>query len=364
MGADGGSIPDRRDLVRTKAKSEQTDKTLLRELFLLCALSKKPLSRPVVLDPLGKLYNKDAVLEYYIDKSKYGDGEQICGYLKGLKDLLTLNVTPNPDYTAPSASTTADIPSRAPFVCPLSLREMSGSVPFTALRSCGCVFSDAAIRAIIPNLTRGVGAKANAATSSSKEDIPEEAKPVVANGEKDKTEGVNCPNCGKSFDPTAVNAIIPINPSREVQEVLLDHLLTTRASAKSSKKRKNLDKAAVDVNATGNGNGTGNGTTNSNRASPSSAALEPPSKAARTSSASASPAPSSTNAPSINPINGHGRGIARSVAEKLAEQERKRLKAQEGMSEAVKAMFKPKDGGPKKGGAEEFFGRTFTRYAA
>ncbi len=40
MGADGGSIPDRRDLVRTKVKAEITDKALLRELFFLCALSK------------------------------------------------------------------------------------------------------------------------------------------------------------------------------------------------------------------------------------------------------------------------------------------------------------------------------------
>ncbi len=40
MGADGGSIPDRRDLVKTKGKAEQTDKALLRELYMLCALSK------------------------------------------------------------------------------------------------------------------------------------------------------------------------------------------------------------------------------------------------------------------------------------------------------------------------------------
>jgi hypothetical protein len=40
MGADGGSIPDRRDLVKTKGKAEVTDKALLRELYYLCALSK------------------------------------------------------------------------------------------------------------------------------------------------------------------------------------------------------------------------------------------------------------------------------------------------------------------------------------
>ena len=40
MGADGGSIPDRSDLVKTKARTVQTDKAHLRELFFFCALSK------------------------------------------------------------------------------------------------------------------------------------------------------------------------------------------------------------------------------------------------------------------------------------------------------------------------------------
>jgi hypothetical protein len=40
MGADGGSIPDRSDMVKTKARSKVTDKDVLREIFFLCALSK------------------------------------------------------------------------------------------------------------------------------------------------------------------------------------------------------------------------------------------------------------------------------------------------------------------------------------
>lgn len=40
MGADGGSIPDRRDLVKTKGRTEQADKESLKALFFLCALSK------------------------------------------------------------------------------------------------------------------------------------------------------------------------------------------------------------------------------------------------------------------------------------------------------------------------------------
>ncbi|EIW70509.1 hypothetical protein TREMEDRAFT_23472, partial [Tremella mesenterica DSM 1558] len=196
MGADGGSIPDRRDLVKTKASAAQTDKAVLREQFFLCSLSKRPLSRPVVLDPLGRLYNKDAILEYFIDKTKYGDGDKICGYLKSLKDLLTLNLSPNPAYAPQESITTALTSARAPFVCPLSMKEMTGSVPFIALRPCGCVFSDASIRA------------------------------------------VTCPNCGASFNPTSPTSILPINPTPEVREVLLEHLLQSRAAAKAAKGKK------------------------------------------------------------------------------------------------------------------------------
>lgn len=35
--------------------------------------------------PLGKLYNKDAIIEYLLDKSAYGDGEEICGHIRSLK---------------------------------------------------------------------------------------------------------------------------------------------------------------------------------------------------------------------------------------------------------------------------------------
>ncbi|WWC69994.1 uncharacterized protein I206_103938 [Kwoniella pini CBS 10737] len=327
MGADGGSIPDRRDLVRTKAQAGTTDKSLLRELYVLCALSKKPLNRPVVTDPLGKLYNKDAILEYFIDKSKYGDGEQICGHLKGIKDLINLNLTPNPEYAPPTATAVSQY-TKTPFICPLSMREMSGVIPFIAIKSCGCVFSDAAIRGIIPNLTKGITAK-----TIENELTPEQPKSVISEGDNKE---IACPNCGKSFDPRPTSAILPINPPKETQDLLLENLLIARASAKSSKKRKNAEK--IDGDSIG----------------------KPVTKASKISAEDGkSPIPR-VNSPSISANSNGGSGMPRSVQEKLAEQERKRLKAQEGMSEAVKAMFKPKNEG-KKSGADEFFGRTFTR---
>lgn len=121
MGNDGGSIPDRRDLVRTKAKvcecaqsafpfanrrtrrlSKPTRQTRPvpggssvlspRSVYPLCnataqihVLPKRLLQEPIVSCALGKLYNKDAILEYLLDKSSYGDGEMICGHIRSLK---------------------------------------------------------------------------------------------------------------------------------------------------------------------------------------------------------------------------------------------------------------------------------------
>jgi len=248
----------------------------------------------------------------------------------------------NPDYSPPGSSTMSNIPTRSPFACPLSLREMSGSIPFIALRPCGCVFSDASIRAVVPNLTKGIGAKA--VPKEEREEKPEEAKPVV---HVDGDTFVACPNCGTLFDPTLPTSISPINPTREVQEVLLENLLTSRAAAKSSKKRKAAPTDSAIPQTT-------------DLPPPTKVAREESLKPSRPSSHTASPAPRTTGTPP--PILANG--LARSVHQKLAEQEQKRMAAQAGMSDAVKAMFRPKDGNEKTGGAADFFGRTFNRYAA
>jgi hypothetical protein len=45
----------------------------------------RPLRDPIVLDSLGKMYNKDAILEFLLDRSSVGDGESICGHVKSMK---------------------------------------------------------------------------------------------------------------------------------------------------------------------------------------------------------------------------------------------------------------------------------------
>ena len=86
MGNDGGSIPDRRDLVRNKPKAEQADKAnQTRARWFYCALSKRKLQEPIVSCALGKIYNKDAILEFLLDRSTFGDGDTICGHIRSLK---------------------------------------------------------------------------------------------------------------------------------------------------------------------------------------------------------------------------------------------------------------------------------------
>lgn len=92
MGADGGSIPTRRELVKTKSsRTEKADQNVQTYThWYLCALSRAPLQIPVVSCMLGRLYNKDAVLRFLLEsKADAGrplsDGDVICGHIKSLR---------------------------------------------------------------------------------------------------------------------------------------------------------------------------------------------------------------------------------------------------------------------------------------
>ncbi|KAF8185049.1 Rtf2 RING-finger-domain-containing protein [Mycena galopus ATCC 62051] len=214
MGNDGGSIPDRRDLVRNKSKAAPVDRqNQKRARWNFCALSKRRLQEPVVSCALGKLYNKDAIIEFLLDRDAYGDGENICGHVRSLKDVKTLTLTANPTPAVPGTE-----PSERPqFVCPLTLKEMNGTMPFVYLRPCGCVFSAAGLNAL--RLTPQDGAR---------------------EAEKD-----TCPQCAAKYQHGA--DCIPLNPTGEEEERLRAALEAQRLlePVKKSKKRK----AAADLAA-------------------------------------------------------------------------------------------------------------------
>ncbi|KAJ7156112.1 DUF602-domain-containing protein [Mycena crocata] len=207
MGNDGGSIADRRDLVRTKPKAEAPDKAnQTRARWGFCALSKRRLQEPVISCALGKLYNKDAIIEFLLDRDAYGDGENICGHIRTLKDVKTLTLTANPA----SAKASAEPSERPQFVCPLTLKEMNGVLPFVYLRPCGCVFSAAGLAAL--------------------RSTPPEGQ---SSPEKD-----TCPQCATKYSHSA--DCVPLNPAPEEEERLRDRLAAERLlePVKKSKKRK------------------------------------------------------------------------------------------------------------------------------
>jgi len=315
MGNDGGSIPDRRDLVKSKPKAEQADKNnqMIAKWFF-CALSKKPLKEPIVSDALGKLYNKEAIIEYLLDKTAYGDGEKICGHIKSLKDVTTLKLTPNPSKS-PIDTDREIVRPKAQFICPLTLKEMTGGVPFVYLATCGDVFSAAGLRAV------------STSTGSS----------------EGSTEGEQelCPQCAKKFDRK--KDVRTINPEPDEEGRMREAMIAAKAAKSSSKKRKaaeiepeskTKDESKVD------GNGT-----------PSNEAItadSPDTKRPRQSH-------SSTPVPSTNP---HLSSMTRKLAESLAEEEKKRKSH---MSAAVASLYQSKDGKKTK---ETFLTMgTFTRYA-
>ncbi|KAJ2156889.1 Replication termination factor 2 [Coemansia sp. RSA 552] len=154
MGNDGGSIPRRNEMVREKKKDEKTDRrNQLIAMNFFCALSKQVLREPVVADGLGRLYNREAILEYLLDHKAFGDGVKICGHIKSLKDVKTLNLKRNTAFKGSQASdekngsrAVFDEQPTAQFICPISTKEMNGNLPFEFVWTCGCVFSAQARR--------------------------------------------------------------------------------------------------------------------------------------------------------------------------------------------------------------------------
>ncbi|CAA7266372.1 unnamed protein product [Cyclocybe aegerita] len=303
MGNDGGSIPDRRDLVRSKPKAEQADKAnQVRAKWFFCALSKRKLQEPVVSCALGKLYNKDAIIEYLLDKSAYGDGETICGHIRSLKDVKTLKLTPN---STPLSSASTEASERVQFVCPLNLKEMNGVQPFVYISTCGCVFSQAGLKTV--------------ARSASPKEKEEKGKEKEKEPTPDQESLDLCPQCGTKYSPK--EDVILVNPSREEENNLRIAMerkrLNEPAGKKKLKKRKN--EGGVDEG-------------------------EPPTKKGSAAS----------TAPSINPT---VVGSSRAVVSQLAMEEAKRKAS---MSDAVKSLYG--DGKPNKKETFMTMG-TFTRYA-
>ena len=117
MGADGGTIPTRCELVKTRQKPEQKDKDSVRIYkWQYCNLTQQPLVRPIVACELGKLYNKEAIIEKLLENKS---GAQESGdklipdasteHIKSLKDVKELQLTENPAFDKKAKDTSVTL---------------------------------------------------------------------------------------------------------------------------------------------------------------------------------------------------------------------------------------------------------------
>ncbi|XP_034540863.1 replication termination factor 2 [Notolabrus celidotus] len=207
MGCDGGTIPKRHELVKGPKKVEKVDKNAeLAARWKYCALSQERLKRPIVSCDLGRLYNKDAVIEYLLDKTAERPNAEAVTHIRGIKDIKELNLTDNPEWEGERRNTKGDRYEDincGMFICPVVGLEMNGKHRFCYLQTCGCVFSDRAMKEV-------------------------------------KTE--ICHKCG---DPFKDEDVVGLNGTKEEVEKLKEKMEERRSKAKTKKSKKS--KAAESV---------------------------------------------------------------------------------------------------------------------
>ncbi|XP_058446137.1 replication termination factor 2 isoform X2 [Malaya genurostris] len=121
-------------------KETGTDKDAERQFrWKHCTLTQERLQKPIVMCGLGRLYSKQNVIEHLLEKSKMPESS---AHIKSLKDIKDLNLTANPVYEERQDGKSSE------FICALIGLEMSGQFRFVALWTCGCVFSERALKEI------------------------------------------------------------------------------------------------------------------------------------------------------------------------------------------------------------------------
>lgn len=146
MGCDGGSIPRREEMVKLKKKQQKAEKDVeLMAKWRHCALSGEELRFPIVACDLGRMYNKEALLLALLDKANI---PELVKHIRSLKDIVELNLTPNPGYKPSDKADVYNDVQAAKYVCPTSNLEMSGRYRFAFLRGCGCVFAEKALKEV------------------------------------------------------------------------------------------------------------------------------------------------------------------------------------------------------------------------
>jgi len=176
MGLDGGTIPSRADIIRGSSwrlvtasnskstrggsvnnlpstePSQGTKQEQSKSLWRTCALTGQPLKEPIVACELGKLYNRDSIIEFLMKEGIFVYSQESLkqngfGHITSLKSVFEVHFVRNDASTHTKSIYTEETTSYTPglFVCPITQLETNGLHQFCALRTCGHVISEKAL---------------------------------------------------------------------------------------------------------------------------------------------------------------------------------------------------------------------------
>lgn len=132
MGNDGGSIPERQDIVKNKKRERKIKMQLIdKARAKYCSLSKDHLKVPIVICRLGNIYNKSAIVTALVEKKI----PKCFSHIRSLKDVKDANVCLRSSVTGEPIE----------IVCPITQLEYNGIQRFVFVWSCGCVISEKAL---------------------------------------------------------------------------------------------------------------------------------------------------------------------------------------------------------------------------
>lgn len=150
MGCDGGTIPTRDELVKLKKKPEQRDKDGHRLYkWQHCAITQQKLRKPVVACELGRLYNKESVIELLLNKDR-STAPANTEHIEKLKDVIELQLNDNPAFVD-KQSVGDGLYNDAlisPWICPVTGLEMNGRFKFVFCFTSGKVVAERAIKVL------------------------------------------------------------------------------------------------------------------------------------------------------------------------------------------------------------------------
>ncbi len=206
-------------------------------------------STTIASDALGRLYNKDAVVSHLLSRHQAQTlkSEAVADpipHIRGLRDVVDLNLTPNTAYRAASPTTSAGSsePSSStsssvyPFMCPLSSKQMDGKQRFVYISTCGCTMSYTGLRTTLSTSTNATSAE-KAVAPCPVCNIPFNAASIATKGKK---------------EPEAGGDVVTINPSESEQAGMREAMELKRAAEKAEKsggkknKKKEKSRSAED----------------------------------------------------------------------------------------------------------------------